>query len=85
MKRRAGRRAAYHAALLDLRRQGRAFVEALGAAAHAAQELDPAGTRPVDPLAEQVRSELAALLWHAAEHVPGAAELLARLPCPWSC
>lgn len=65
----------YQAALLNLRRSARDFSESLLDAAKCAQELDPKGTALVDPLADQVFREAAALLREAAR-IPGVRELL---------
>lgn len=65
----------YQASLLNLRRAARDFAESLIDAAKCAQELDPQGTALVDPLADQVFRETAALL-RVAARLPGARELL---------
>lgn len=82
MRRRGGRRVRYEGALRDLQRQTRGFVQALGAAADAAQALDPSDRRADTALAHQVHAELVALLRLAAARVPGAAELLALALTP---
>lgn len=65
----------YQAALLNLRRAARDFSESLLDATRCAQELDPQGTALVDPLADQVFREAAALL-RVAARIPGVRELL---------
>ena len=64
----------YQAALLNLRRAARDFSESLLEAARAAHEMDPQGSALIDPLADQVFREAAALL-RACARIPGAREL----------
>jgi hypothetical protein len=67
----------YNLALLHLRQQTHGFVQALGDAARAAQELDSADTQPRYAHAERTLLECAELLRTACAHIPGARELLA--------
>lgn len=71
----------YQAALLNVRRAARDFSESLLDAAKCAQELDPQGTALVDPLAEQVFREAAALL-RASARIPGVHELFVAALTP---
>lgn len=64
----------YHAALLNIRRAARDFVDAFLDAARAAQEIDPEGRALPDPLALQVFDEVVALLG-AGARIPGAREI----------
>lgn len=65
----------YQAALLHLRRSARDFCEAFVDASRAAQDLDPEGKAPPDPVARQTFVEVAAMLG-AAARIPGAREVL---------
>lgn len=64
----------YQVSLLHLRRSARDFVEAFVDASRAAQELDPEGKAPPDPVAAEAFGEVAALLAQAAR-IPGAREV----------